>query len=499
MTASPEQGSIRGLIARGGLWMAGSSLATRVTSFVAQIALGRLLSDEDFGVYAIAISIGALASVLRDGGARQILIERGWREREYIAPAFWLGGVLNVAAAGALVAAGPLLQGVYGESSLGLMLTFIASGLILGTPSAVFRSKLSFELRMRDLATLNFVSAMLRYGGVIAFAVAGYGPLSFVIPIPLIVIVEGVLGYLYTREQPWRMPPRVDLWRDVLLQMRWVVLGVGAVGVINMGPHMVIGLVLPTAVLGVYYFAFQIVLQVGAILSTNINDVLFPSFVRIKEDRSRLGAGALEALQVTSLVAVLVCVLMATAIAPLELLLWGGKWVSSVRPVQIMSLLYPFNVALAAGLAAQQATGEFRAWSLSLWGLAAVAMLTSYAGALMTGSAVGVALFGALSGAAASVLYLVTMFRSLGVSGKTVVTVIARPWLIGSVASVAAITLQIRLGSQLSILATLILFPSLATGAVILLLRWLDPAAVQQILRVGQQQLGTKCGHRAGL
>ena len=51
--------------------MAGSSLATRVGSFAAQIALGRLLSDEDFGVYAIAISIGALASVLRDGGAHR--------------------------------------------------------------------------------------------------------------------------------------------------------------------------------------------------------------------------------------------------------------------------------------------------------------------------------------------------------------------------------------------------------------------------------------------
>lgn len=489
------RGAISGRIARGGLWLIGSAVATRVISFAVQIALGWLLVDEDFGTYAIAISIGALASILRDGGARQILIERGWRQREYVGPAFWLGGALNGLAAGTLALSGPFFERVYGEPTLSLMLLLIASGLVLGTPSAVFRSKLSYDLRMRELATLRFLSAIVRYGGIITLALAGYGPLSFVLPVPLIAIAEGVLGYLYTREKPWKMSPRFDLWRETILKMRWVVLGVGAMGIFNMGPHMAVGLAVPTAVLGVYFFAYQIVLQIGAILSANINDVLFPSFVHIQSDRPRLTDGALKSLRVSSLMAVFACVALAAAILPLELLLWGGKWRPSVLPVQILALAYPLTVTLAVGLATQQAKGNFRAWGLSLLGLAAGSVFAHFLGAVLTGSATGIALVGGVGGAAMSVLYLGWMFRSLGVSPTAVMAAAVHPWLIGMVASLPFLVMQAAVAPQTSTVLSLLLFPLLVVGATALLMRGLARSALEELFKIFPLLLAARTEH----
>ncbi|MDP3426604.1 MAG: oligosaccharide flippase family protein, partial [Humidesulfovibrio sp.] len=91
-------------VASGMLWVAGSAVVGRLASFGSQLVLGWLLTPEDFALYAIAVSVSALLWVVKNGGLREVLTQRG-REYDALAPAAWriaLG--CNVALALALVA-----------------------------------------------------------------------------------------------------------------------------------------------------------------------------------------------------------------------------------------------------------------------------------------------------------------------------------------------------------------------------------------------------------
>src|SRR5713101_4737566 len=93
----------------GALWMIANTGFAKLFGFAAQIAMGWLLSQNDFALYAIAISVSAFTALLSDTGLRNLLIQRHEEYDRLEGQIFWLSLVLNLSAAGALVAIAPLV------------------------------------------------------------------------------------------------------------------------------------------------------------------------------------------------------------------------------------------------------------------------------------------------------------------------------------------------------------------------------------------------------
>ena len=79
-------------VAAGGTaWLMGSGASSMLLSLSAQIALGWILSEDDFGLYALAIAVAACLQVFRDGGVSLWLARQKPDEFDQIAnQAFWL-------------------------------------------------------------------------------------------------------------------------------------------------------------------------------------------------------------------------------------------------------------------------------------------------------------------------------------------------------------------------------------------------------------------------
>ncbi|MCP4070100.1 MAG: hypothetical protein GY741_17645, partial [Phycisphaeraceae bacterium] len=60
--------------ARGATLMLAASLFGRIAALAAQIVTGLLLADEQFGVFAMAIGIQAIAGILQGGNALSYLV-----------------------------------------------------------------------------------------------------------------------------------------------------------------------------------------------------------------------------------------------------------------------------------------------------------------------------------------------------------------------------------------------------------------------------------------
>lgn len=438
----PAPGPAGGMAARtmhGSLWMVLNTLVTRVASFVQQIALGWLLLAEDFGVFGIAIGLATMTAMLRDGGVRFLVIREHDRYEEIQGPTFWIALAFNLLAGVIMVGLGFAARTVYGQPILLEMMAVLAAVHVLSTPGGLFVARLQGQLRFKEVSNIASASAVVRYGGAVAMAAMGFGAMSFVYPAVAGVLLEGVMSWWCVRRAPWTRSAEFRRWPSLLGLTWWTVLGTLGTAAANLGVGVVIGLVLDEAIVGVYYFAAAIVLQIGMLLSGNVNQVLLPVLSRLTGDRSRTKQAVVRAMKQLMVLSVLFGCGLAATYGPLEQMVWREKWIDSVMPVRILAVLYCVNVLMSVSLSLQQSRGDFRRWALGSVGFAAGVLASGLLGAIVGGDATSVAWGSGTFGAVAAACHVRWALGPVGVVWRDVSACIAPSWLLGVFAAGLAI------------------------------------------------------------
>ena len=211
-------------LATGMLWASFGTVASKLASLGAQLVLGWVLSTEDFALYAIAISWSTIVLALRNAGTQRFLIQKGSSYDEFATNCFKIALLFNGIGFVLLVLAAPALSHLYKSQSLNVIIWIIALSLPLNTASLIFQAKLSSDLSFGKLTRINIWSALLRHGSMAAFALMGFGPISFVLPLIVIAVFETVAGWHMVGAWP---PNRRLTWqamRGVLQDSRWIML-----------------------------------------------------------------------------------------------------------------------------------------------------------------------------------------------------------------------------------------------------------------------------------
>lgn len=430
-------------------WMVLGTVLAKGAAFVSQIVLGIILLPEQFGVYFTALSIAGFVQVVRDGGVREVLVQRGASEYDELAgPVFWLAAAMNTGAGLLLAGLAPLLSRVYDQPLTPLLLV-IALSLPLSTPAAVQQCRLRIDLRFGVLSRIQMVSALTRHASTIAFALAGLGSRSFVLPLLLVAVVEGVWSFWATRQHraPWLRAPRISIWGRLLRTGGWMVFQTLANILLDVGAFAVLGLLISdTAIVGVYGFAYNWIAQIGVLLSYNMQQVLFPALTRIAAEPARFRDAAVRALRALMLVGAISCLGLAAVMDPLENLLWHDKWDQAVLPVMILGVFFAFRVSFGLCAAVLMARARFRALSfVTLFeGLGVVG--GAALGAWIHGSAAGIALW---TGAALAIGRLAgtgIVLGRIGVSFPGVLAAFLPAWLLATLAAAGAVGAERLLG-----------------------------------------------------
>jgi O-antigen/teichoic acid export membrane protein len=423
-------------------WMMANAGLTRFASFFAQVALGWILSENDFGIYALAISLSAIASLLKDAGLRQILIAEQSRYQQLLGPVFWMAMVFNSITGLLLGIAAPIAAWVYGEPALMLLVLLIAISQPLGTPGAILTARLQIDLRFQAISAIQVGAALMRYGGAVGFALAGFGPLSFVLPLPFIAAFEAITAWLCSREHPWLHRPALATWGELFLRGRWVLVASFGIAAKNLAPNLSIGLFAATAITGLYFFAFQIIIQIGMLFAASAVQVLFAALSKIAGEPERKRQAVMRSLRHIMLAGAPVCVGLAVTFPALELLVWRGKWADASPAVQWLGFFYAFSLLPSVAYSAQQAAGNFRGAALGMLALACCTVSAAGAGAAITQSVDGIALFVAAGGATASFLYVLIALRRFGISPRAVAGSTVPAWIIAIVAGAGALVVD---------------------------------------------------------
>lgn len=336
-------------------------------SLVTQIILGWLLIDRDFGVYAIAVALADFLRVFRDGGVSLWLARLPEDEfDQWAGPAYWLSFGCSLVTGGLLMLIAYPLGWIYAEPDITKLVLILALTFPIGSYTTVASPRLQVQLRFGSLATLRILSAILRYTCVIFLAWYGWGPYSFVVPMPVVMLFEGALCYYWTRHSYWSTPSSWHMCRQLLGKSGWSMYGSFATAILRQFDYAVYGLIAAASIVGVYFFAYQLTMQLVLLFSESLRRVVLPVFHRVSDDRAQQQRGLLLSGAFLGLIAGPAMFLLAVVAADLEQTLWHGRWIAAVPSIRLLAFAMPLHLTAFFIEMLVQSQGRFRLWTITV-------------------------------------------------------------------------------------------------------------------------------------
>lgn len=426
-------------------WAVAQQAGRQSASYIVFVVLALLLTPHDFGVVSLAASWVALLSVFGELGFGAALVQRSVINSGHLSTTF----VLNLLAGAALTVlgvaiAGPLARFFHAPEAAPVLMA-LSAGFILNAPSLTQAALAQRELRFRQLAVRDTAAAIV--GGVtgIALAFAGWGVWSLVAQILTSTIVGSALLWWLS---PWRpraaevsMERVAELW-GYSSKIFWF--NIFKYFAQNCD-RLLVGYLAGPVLLGVYSFAYRLVVSPVATSIGAIGNYLFPRFARLQDDPSAVREVYLRTTGAVTTV-VLPALALAAATAPLAVpVLFGSRWAGGIILVQL------FTVVAAAQLLISPAGQLMKALGRAGWMFAwSVFFTTITLGLLAAGSSWGMDGIGA----GLAVAHLV----GIGVAGTLIVRLLRCRW--ADVARAAFPGLVLAAGSGFAALGLVAFLPA---------------------------------------
>jgi PST family polysaccharide transporter len=355
---TPLSKSLTHQTADGFLWMLAQTFGSKIFSFATQIVLARLLAPRDFGLVALTYTVVALVAVIRNTGLQQILVQRQRRFGLWANSAFWLELTIGLTTAVTVAVAAPIAAAVYHNKNLIGLILVVASATPLSAWFVVPSAKLMIDMRFRALAATSIGYNLAAMGLSVTLAALGFGAYSFVIPLPVAAVLRNI--WLWRLARPpvsWR--PQFRRWRFLVGDGFYMIAAGFLSSTIFGSGSLALGLFYTKAVVGQFFFAQNLSMQVAQLLSQNLGNVLLPALAKLQNDRQRLVNALLRALRMLSFLAVPTSLLVAVAAYPIIVLVYGAKWAPAVPLLQVMAVGMVFNLPGVLANSALQSQGRF--------------------------------------------------------------------------------------------------------------------------------------------
>lgn len=416
----------------GFMLMSLQSVATRALTFVAQLALAAILLPGDFGLAAIAMTIGAFAALVQQLGTREVLVSRQHRFAAWEPAAHRVALGAGVLIGAVIALAGPVLAAVYGDARLIGLVAVIALSAPINGISIVHEARLQADLRFKALAGLNLLQGSLQPLLAIALALLGFGAYAFVLPRTMTAIARA--AYLLPLVTIRTGGRRARRWRAIasLGTPAFATNIMHTVG--SAAPAAALGLFADKAIVGFFAFAFNIAVQGVLMFAQTLDSILFPTLGRLRNEPARQREAMLRSARALAASIVPVCTLQAVGAPAVLDLLFIDKWDDAALPTQILSAGMVFFALYIPAGSLLQAHGRFRDRLIiaTIWNIA-LALLAVPASALYGTSGLCTLMIACYACAAAHIW--IAAIRPLGGGAADALRVAAPSLVIGAFAA----------------------------------------------------------------
>ena len=323
------------------IWRSGTQILAQIISWGATLAVIRILDPSDYGLFAMTSVVLVFLNFLNGYGIVSALIQQEDVEEIRIRQAFGMLILLNAGLALLqLFVAAPAAAAYYEEPVVAEMLRWQAL-IYLATPFMVLpEAMLTRNLEFKKPAIVNLVSALV--GAVVSLwlALENYGVWTLVFA-PIAIFWTRAIALMVTTRF-WVKPSFHFKGAGHMFNFGWLMLLSHGFWIMQSQSDIFIaGKFFDNHDLGLYAEALFLTSIFAAKFVPPLNEVAFPAYSRLQNDRSALAYGFLKAVRLIMLVSCPFYFGMAVTAGPLVDVVMGPKWVEAAPIIAILALAMP--------------------------------------------------------------------------------------------------------------------------------------------------------------
>lgn len=347
----------------------------RLIGLLSTLILARLLVPADFGLIATASIVISLADVLLEMGVHMVLMQNKHPTAAHYDTAWTIRLIQTSIMTVLVLLAAPYAADYFNNPALTpviqvLSLTFLFEGLE-NIWIITLQKEQQYARDFRFMFTKRFVGFLITivcavltqsYWAMVAGALGGR-------------FTGVLLSYIMHRNRPHLSLAKFG---EIFSLSQWVWVRSVAAFFQSRLHEIVVSSRESASVMGIYSLGGQIAAMPTTELLAPLNRVLFPAFVKVKDDLAELKRVFLLAQSVQALVGIPAGVGLALVAREAVSLLLGEKWLDAAPFVEILAYLGCLTAITTSGLYVLNTLGKFRLVALYVWVQVAVFATLAY-------------------------------------------------------------------------------------------------------------------------
>jgi O-antigen/teichoic acid export membrane protein len=323
------------------IWRSGSQILAQIITWSATLLVIRLLNPADYGLFAMTQVVLSFLAFLNGWGFASALVQSDSVDPFRIRQAFGLLLLLNALLAAIQYFGAPIAAAYYGQPMVAELLR-VQALIFLATPFiALPEVMMARKLDFRRQAIVNLAAALAGAGTALGCALAGFGVWT---------LVYAPIALFWTRAIGLTIVARLLVWPSFNFKGCGQIIGFGSAILFSQlfwlvqsqSDVFIAGRRFEPHALGLYAEALFLAQIFMAKFVPPLNEVAFPAYSRIKDDRAAVRWGLIKTIRLLMLIAApFYCGLAVTA-APIVETLFGMKWIGMVPYIQLIALALIF-------------------------------------------------------------------------------------------------------------------------------------------------------------
>ena len=338
LAPAESSGRLRSKVLGGLAWKAGSQMVLQVTRFAVALVLARLLTPGDFGLAAMVIVFAGVVVLITDSALGVALVQRRALSEVQRSTAFWLGAGIGALCTVGGIAFSGTLAGFYGQPEVRPLFVALSLGFFVGSLGTVQSALLTREMNFRVLELRLMGATLVGAATALSLAAAGFGAWAIVGQQLATVTASTVLLWMLA---PWRPKLRFSLGElRGLGSFTGNVFGQNFIYYVGRSlPNVLIGRAVGASPLGVYSLANNVMLAPFNQIAAPLQQVLFPAFAQLQDDRERLAEIWIRVARLVGAIATPALVGIVVVAPDFVDSVLGHKWHAAARILRILALV----------------------------------------------------------------------------------------------------------------------------------------------------------------
>lgn len=325
-------------VIRSFLYSSAGNTFSKIINTVGLFVVLKLISPEAFGIASIVLAVFAVLQAVTELGLGISIVQASEITKRELNSLFWLSALISAFLYVLIYASAPFIAVFYEQPLLTDLIRTHGLIVLLFTLYFVPRNILKRDLNFKELAIIDNASLILSTIIMVILAYYDYGAWAIIGG-----EVANRIGQLILTQFYSTFWPQFQFnWKEIKPLVQFGLYATGSRLLYNLysnADYLIVGRMFGAEAVGIYTLAYRIVSDTVKTITSNFNEVAYPTFARLQNQVERLRKYFFTitkaSLQINSLILVVITIFIE------DLLLLGGyeEWIEAVPLVQILAFV----------------------------------------------------------------------------------------------------------------------------------------------------------------